>query len=263
VVSFFFFDGEHERAKKRFVREKILGEPPQRRRRIVVFRFGSGTPNVFARCSPRTRGARVGAPAPDGRTLRSATVPRRSTSHTVPCLVDASPRVMTTSCPNKDCGSRGANRQENEEAFAHVLSSSLKMCASRRGCGDAAETLRVRHQSIAKPETRVTHLEMCRVQPRQRLLARRTMRKARGSREGAGQKKDARVQQTVARENNAARPRRKRARVRVSPVATKYRLPRAHLARPRHRHSVSRGLFPCHPRVLASHRPFARRLRQL
>ena len=74
--------------------------------------------------------------------MRSATVPRRSTSHTVPCLVDASPRVMTTSCPSKDCGSRGANRQENEEAFAHVLSSSLKMCASAegvRGCGgDAA-----------------------------------------------------------------------------------------------------------------------------
>jgi hypothetical protein len=113
VVSFFFFDGEHERAKKRFVREKILGEPPQRRRRIVVFRFGSGTPNVFARCSPRTRGARVGAPAPDGRTLRSATVPRRSTSHTVPCLVDASPRVMTTSCPNKDCevGERTVRRK--------------------------------------------------------------------------------------------------------------------------------------------------------
>lgn len=53
------------------------------------------------------------------------------------------------------------------------------------------------------------------------------------------------------------RPRRKRARARVSRDETKYRLPRAHLAHLCHRHRISRGLSLRDPSDLSLHRPFA------
>lgn len=112
--------------------------------------------------------------------------------------------------PEQGLRKSGANRQKgNEDARSRTCYLRRRRCPRRRrGCGDVAETPRVGQRSIAKPETRVTHLEMRRVQPRQRLLARRTTREARGSREGAGQMKEGRARrQTVARENTTPRVR--------------------------------------------------------
>ena len=93
---------------------------------------------------------------------------------------------------------------------------------------------------IAKP-ARTTHLEIRLVQPRQRMLVRRTLRR----RAGVG---GARVGRWVSESPNRqekkqrVRLRRKRARVRVSRDETKYRLPRARLAPLCRRHRISRGL---------------------
>jgi len=124
---------------------------------------------------------------------------------------------------------------------------------SRERGGDAARG----EGMTAEFETRVTHLEIRRVQPRKRLLVRRALREARGSREGAGQMSDGRVSKASNEKKQRARARRKRARVRVSADETTHRLPRAHLAHLHHRHRVYRGLSLRYPRVLASHRPFA------
>ena len=59
---------------------------------------------------------------------------------------------------------------------------------------------------IAKPIARTTHLEIRLVQPRQRMLVRRTLREARGSRQGAGQPMGVRVAKPSnekTRKNNA------------------------------------------------------------
>lgn len=86
---------------------------------------------------------------------------------------------------------------------------------------------------------------------------RRTLREARGSRQGAGQPMGVRVAKPSNEKKQRVRPRRKRARARVSRDETKYRLPRAHLAHLCHRHRISRGLSLRDPSDLSLHRPFA------
>ena len=86
---------------------------------------------------------------------------------------------------------------------------------------------------------------------------RRTLREARGSRQGAGQPMGVRDAKTSNEKKQRVRPRRKRARARVSRDETKYRLPRAHLAHLCHRHRISRGLSLRDPSDLSLHRPFA------
>ena len=159
--------------------------------------------------SPRTRGA-VGARALDRRTLLNATVPCRSTSHTVPCLVDASPRVMTTSCPSKDCGSEERTVRNDWK----IRSRAFHLRRVGGGSRDWRRRRRAwRREMIAKPITRTTHLEIRLVQPRQRMLVRRTLREARGSRQGAGQPMGVRVAKPSNEKKQRVRLRRKRARV--------------------------------------------------
>jgi len=111
----------------------------RRRKRIVGFGF-SAHPGRFRRrrgVSSRTRGA-VGARALDRRTLLNATVPCRSTSHTVPCLVDASPRVMTTSCPSKDCGSEERTVRNDWKIRSRAFYLRASEGGRGNGAGDAA-----------------------------------------------------------------------------------------------------------------------------
>ena len=115
-----FFPTTTKRAKKRekFLSSRHIGGGES----SVESSWHPGRVRRSRGVSSRAREARVNACA-GRRTLRNATVPSRSTSLTVPCLVDASPRVMTTSCPSKDWGSRGANRQKPPgKAFARVPS---------------------------------------------------------------------------------------------------------------------------------------------
>ena len=249
-LFFATFETLHERAETRSRREEINENGGANRR------FFGLHPGRFRRrrgVSPRTRGA-VGARALDRRTLLNATVPCRSTSHTVPCLVDASPRVMTTSCPSKDCGSEERTVRNDWK----IRSRAFHLRRVGGGSRDWRRRRRAwRREMIAKPIARTTHLEIRLVQPRQRMLVRRTLREARGSRQGAGQPMGVRVGKPSNEKKQRVRLRRKRARVRVSRDETKYRLPRAHLAHLCHRHRISRGLSLRDPSVLSLHRPFA------
>ena len=161
---------------------------------------------------------------------------------------------MTTSCPSKDCGSEERTVRNDWKIRSRAF--------YLRRVGGGSRGWRRRRRAwgrgmITKPIPRVTYLEIRLVQPRQRLLVRRTLREARGSRQGAGQPMGVRVAKPSNEKKQRVRPRRKRARARVSRDETKYRLPRAHLAHLCHRHRISRGLSLRDPSDLSLHRPFA------